>query len=70
MIRRAHIMHEDKDQGLGSAPEVAAMMAPHLGWDAGEVERQVGAYREQVMLSRRYREKIPDQALSERNDRQ
>jgi glycerol-3-phosphate dehydrogenase len=61
MIRRAHIMHEDKDQGLESAPMVAAMMAPYLGWDAAEVECQVREYREQVRLSRRYREQIPDQ---------
>jgi len=55
MIRRAHILHEARDQGLGAAPEVAAMMAPYLGWDAGEVERQVEGYRQQVRLSRRYR---------------
>ena len=68
MIRRAHIIHEDKDQGLGSAPEVAAMMAPYLGWDAGEVERQVEEYRKQVWLSRRYREQGADQELSAGRD--
>jgi glycerol-3-phosphate dehydrogenase len=55
MIRRTHIMHEDTAQGLGCAAEVAAMMAPYLGWDAAEVERQTQQYREQVMLSQRYR---------------
>jgi glycerol-3-phosphate dehydrogenase len=64
MIRRTHIMHEDEDQGLGCASDVAAMMAPYLEWDAGEVERQVQEYREQVKLSRRYREGEPDQELS------
>ena len=64
MIRRTHIMHEDKDQGLGSASKVAAMMAPYLEWDAGEVGRQVQEYREQVRLSKRYRERIPDPELS------
>ena len=70
MIRRAHIIHEDKDQGLGSAPEVAAMMAPYLGWDAGEVARQVDEYRQQVRLSRRYREQGADLELSGRHHRQ
>jgi glycerol-3-phosphate dehydrogenase len=60
LIRRTHIMHEDRDQGLGCAPEVAEMMASYLGWDAAEVERQVREYREQVRLSRRYREGMPD----------
>lgn len=64
MIRRTHIMHEDEDQGLGCAPEVAAMMAPYLEWDAGEVERQVQEYCERVRLSKRYREEISDQVLS------
>jgi len=54
MIRRTHIMHEDAEQGLGCASEVAAMMAPHLGWDATEKERQVQAYNEQVKLSQSY----------------
>ncbi len=56
MIRRAHIMHEDGEQGLGCAPAVAAIMAPLLGWDAAEIERQVQRYHQQVQLSRRYRE--------------
>jgi glycerol-3-phosphate dehydrogenase len=70
MIRRTHIMHEDKGQGLGCASDVAAMMALYLGWDAVEVERQVQEYREQVRLSRRYREGIPELELSRRNRRQ
>jgi glycerol-3-phosphate dehydrogenase len=67
MIRRAHIMHETQDQGLGAAPEVVAMMAPHLGWDGAEMRRQVEEYRQQVKLSRKYRQEHPDQALSGRN---
>ena len=54
MIRRTHIMHEDAEQGLGYASEVAAMMALHLGWDAAETERQVQAYNKQVKLSQSY----------------
>ena len=54
MIRRTHIMHEDAEQGLGCASQVAAMMAPDLGWDTAERERQVQAYNEQVRLSQSY----------------
>jgi glycerol-3-phosphate dehydrogenase len=60
MIRRTHIMHEDGEQGLGCAPEVAALMAPYLKWDSAQIERQVQEYREQVKLSQRYREGISD----------
>jgi glycerol-3-phosphate dehydrogenase len=60
LIRRTHIMHEAKDQGLGCASEVAAIMAPHLGWDTAETERQLREYREQVRLSQRYREGMSD----------
>jgi glycerol-3-phosphate dehydrogenase len=59
LIRRTHIMHEAKDQGLGCASEVAAIMALHLGWDVAGVERQVQEYGEQVRLSQRYREGMP-----------
>jgi glycerol-3-phosphate dehydrogenase len=64
MIRRTHIMHEDEEQGLGCASDVAAMMAPYLGWNPAEVERQVQEYREQVRLSQRYREGVSPQELS------
>ncbi len=52
--RRTRIIHEDKEQGLGCASEVAQAMAPFLGWDSAEIERQIGAYRREVALSRAY----------------
>jgi len=60
LIRRTHIIHEARDQGLGCASAVAAVMAPHLGWDAAETDRQLQEYREQVRLSQRYREGMSD----------
>jgi glycerol-3-phosphate dehydrogenase len=65
MIRRTHIMHEDAEQGLGCASEIAAMMASHLGWDAAETERQVQAYNEQVKLSQSYHIDSTPQAKGE-----
>jgi glycerol-3-phosphate dehydrogenase len=60
MIRRTHIIHEAGDQGLDCAMEVAATMAPYLGWDSDEIERQVQDYREQVELSRRFEQESTD----------
>jgi glycerol-3-phosphate dehydrogenase len=55
LIRRTHVIHEDRDQGLGCASGVATAMAQHLGWDAAEVERQIEGYREQVSLTQAFR---------------
>jgi glycerol-3-phosphate dehydrogenase len=54
LIRRTHIIHEDRDQGLGCAPDVALMMAQYLGWDSAEIKRQIGDYNRDVDLSRAY----------------
>jgi glycerol-3-phosphate dehydrogenase len=56
--RRTRIIHEDPEQGLGCAAEVAQAMAPCLGWDSAEIERQVEAYRREVALSRAYLEEM------------
>jgi glycerol-3-phosphate dehydrogenase len=45
LVRRLHVNIEDRARGAGIAPAVAARMAPELGWDAAETERQVAAYR-------------------------
>ena len=54
MIRRLRLIHEDQQQGLGLAADIAACMAPHLGWSASEIGRQVDAYRRQVALTRQF----------------
>ncbi|MBU1879063.1 MAG: glycerol-3-phosphate dehydrogenase/oxidase, partial [Chloroflexi bacterium] len=56
LIRRMQVFYEDRDQGLGAVERVAALMARYLGWDPAEVERQLADYRQQVALSRAYRE--------------
>jgi glycerol-3-phosphate dehydrogenase len=55
LIRRTHVIHEDRGQGLGCASGVATAMARYLGWDAAEIERQVEQYRQQVESSRAFR---------------
>ena len=48
LCRRTRIVIEDEAQGLLAAPRVANLMASELNWDSGEIERQLGSYRETV----------------------
>ena len=43
---RAHI--QDARATLAAAPSIAALVAPHLGWDDAATNREVAAYRELV----------------------
>jgi glycerol-3-phosphate dehydrogenase len=54
MIRRTHIIHEDKKQGVGCMSDIAQVMAQHLGWSSEETEQQTEQYRREVELSRTY----------------
>jgi glycerol-3-phosphate dehydrogenase len=54
LIRRLRLIHEDAQQALPQAAEVAAFMAPYLGWSPVEQARQVDAYRHQVALTRKF----------------
>ncbi|WP_433254528.1 glycerol-3-phosphate dehydrogenase/oxidase [Streptosporangium sp. CA-135522] len=45
MTRRTHIFIEERDRGRAAAPEVAALMAPVLGWDDEAVRRETDHYR-------------------------
>ena len=54
LIRRTHVIHEDRDQGLGCASGVAKAMARYLGWNAAEIERQIEDYRQQVEFTRAF----------------
>jgi glycerol-3-phosphate dehydrogenase len=54
MIRRLRLIHEAPQQGLPQAAEIAAFMAPYMGWNAADVLRQVDAYRGQVALTRAF----------------
>jgi len=54
LIRRTHVIYETRDGGLKRARDVAELMAPRLGWDEAEVERQVADYAAQVALTRQW----------------
>ena len=56
LVRRIPLMHETPEQGLEVAQEVAARMAEALGWSDNEREVQLCSYRNEVLLSRLYKQ--------------
>ena len=52
LARRTRISIETWDRGLAAADEVAALVAPVLGWDAAAIEREVQHYRSRVHAER------------------
>ncbi|WP_307848396.1 glycerol-3-phosphate dehydrogenase/oxidase [Microbispora oryzae] len=48
LVRRTRIFIEQRDRGIAAAPEVAALLAPVLGWDEETARREVEDYRAQV----------------------
>lgn len=55
LIRRTHVLHETRDGGLDKARAVVEVMAPRLGWDEAERERQMADYAKQVNLAQQWR---------------
>ncbi len=45
LTRRTHIAIEAEDHGRTAAAEVAALMAPELGWDESRVAEEIAHYR-------------------------
>jgi glycerol-3-phosphate dehydrogenase len=62
--RRLRASMEEWDQGAAAAPEVAALVAPHLGWDAEAVKRETDHYLRQVEAERRARREQDDAAAA------
>lgn len=48
LARRTHLAQLDRNQGRGAAPTIARVIAPDLGWDEAETQRQIGLYNQQV----------------------
>ncbi|WP_051457674.1 glycerol-3-phosphate dehydrogenase/oxidase [Microbispora sp. ATCC PTA-5024] len=48
LVRRTRVFMEERDRGLAAAPEVAALVAPVLGWDDDRVRAEIDAYRRGV----------------------
>jgi len=56
LIRRTHVIYETRNGGIEHARAVAETMAPRLGWDEADIERQVADYAVQVALIQQWRE--------------
>jgi glycerol-3-phosphate dehydrogenase len=48
LTRRTHISIETPDRGVRAAAEVAALVAPILGWHQADIAREVSHYRLRV----------------------
>jgi glycerol-3-phosphate dehydrogenase len=62
LSRRTRARLLARDDSARAADEVAALLAPHLGWDRDEQDRQVARYRASVDEERRAPE-LPETAL-------
>ncbi|MEZ5170811.1 MAG: glycerol-3-phosphate dehydrogenase/oxidase [Acidimicrobiia bacterium] len=52
LSRRTRARLFGRDASARAAPDVAVLVAPELGWDAGDVEREVADYRASVAAER------------------
>ncbi|MRH90847.1 glycerol-3-phosphate dehydrogenase [Nocardia sp. SYP-A9097] len=48
LTRRTRISIEVPDRGLQAAPEIARLIAPHLGWDATRTNAEINRYYDRV----------------------
>ena len=60
LTRRTRIYMETWDRGLAAAPVVARLVAPVLGWQQADVDREVEHYRLRVKAERESQEKRDD----------
>ena len=54
LVRRMHLIHEEKTQGLAYAERIAQLMAQDLAWQPTEIAAQVAAYGQAVALTRQF----------------
>ncbi|HEV2638309.1 MAG TPA: glycerol-3-phosphate dehydrogenase/oxidase [Actinocrinis sp.] len=52
LARRMRVSFETFDRGVGAARPAAELMAPELGWDQAETDRQVRRYEAQIAAER------------------
>ncbi|MBX6381872.1 MAG: glycerol-3-phosphate dehydrogenase/oxidase [Microbispora sp.] len=64
LVRRTRVFIEERDHGLAAAPEVAALIAPVLGWDDDRVRAEIDAYRAEVEADRAAQRELDDAAAN------
>jgi glycerol-3-phosphate dehydrogenase len=65
LTRRTRISIEEWDRGVAAAPEVAALIAPILGWDAETERAEVERYLARVRAERDSQERADDSTAAE-----
>jgi glycerol-3-phosphate dehydrogenase len=65
LAHRTRLVYEIVDRGTEAAAEVASVVAPLLGWDASDEEREVRAWQERIEAER-HAEEAPDDEAAER----
>ncbi len=60
LARRTHISIETWDRGVRSADAVAALVAPVLGWDSADIDREIEHYRLRVAAERESQDQPDD----------
>ncbi|MBC3190649.1 glycerol-3-phosphate dehydrogenase/oxidase [Pseudonocardia sp. C8] len=64
LARRTRISIETFDRGVGAAVETAKLVAPVLGWNDEQIEREVDHYRKRVEAERES-QRMPDDATAD-----
>jgi glycerol-3-phosphate dehydrogenase len=62
LARRTRISIETWDRGVSAAPEVAALVAPVLGWDEAQVDREIAHYTTRVEAERESQDQPDDRS--------
>lgn len=65
LAHRTRLVYEIVDRGTEAAAEVASVVAPLLGWDASDEEREVRAWQERIEAEL-HAEEAPDDEAAER----
>jgi len=65
LAHRTRLVYEIVDRGTEAAAEVASVVAPLLGWDASDEEREVRAWQARIEAER-HAEESPDDEAAER----
>ncbi|MEV0892358.1 glycerol-3-phosphate dehydrogenase/oxidase [Promicromonospora sp. MEB111] len=65
LSHRTRLVYEVADRGTAAAEEIAAVVAPLLGWDASDAEREVRSWQARIDAERQA-EQAPDDEGAER----
>lgn len=64
LTRRTRLSIEADDRGHAAAPRVAALMAPYLGWDAGQAHDEVKQYQARLAAERAAQETLIEEVAA------